>query len=210
MQIPETNFFLLGNGMMLILFILAFILCMYTIERLIFLHSGNIKPQQFINGITTLLQNNRYNEAITICEETPGFVPSMIKIALLFYKKNPQKLEYATSNFILSTIPTLERRLNSVSLIGKIAPMVSCIGACIMFAQFITNAQLSINYIQSEYLFMLISNILKIVSFGIFINICASISYSFLYGRVRRLINNMEWSYNEIVNFLSIGMENAS
>lgn len=204
MQISGSNFWMLGDGTMLLLVGLAFLLGIYIIERAIFLHSGNIKPQQFINGITALLKNGRYNEAVTICEETPGFIPNIVKIALVFHKNIPEKMEYAVQNFVLSIIPNLERRLRSIALLGKIAPMISCIGACIIFANFITYAQINITYIQSERLFSVVGDILEIISLGIFLNICANIGYSFLYGRVQRLISNMEWSYNEITNFLSI------
>ncbi len=208
MYSTESSFLILGDGTMLVLIILAFLLCIYIIERSIFLHSGNVKPQQFINGIIALLRNNRYNEAVTICEETPGFVPSIVKIALVFHKNAAENVEYSVKNFILSTIPTLERRLNSIALIGKIAPVISCIGSCIIFSHFIMSGHTNVTYIQSENLFITISNILKLISFGLFLNICANIGYNFLYGRIRRLINNMEWSYNEIINFLSVGIHN--
>lgn len=190
---------------MMLLVVLAFLICIYTIERAIFLHSGNVKPQQFIDGIIALLKNKRYNEAVTICEETAGFVPNIVKIALVFHKNVPEKMEYAVQNFVISIIPTLERRLRSIALLGKIAPVVSCIGACIILANFIGHTQMSTTYIQTESLFIIFKDVLKIISFGLFLNICANIGYSFLYGRVRRLINNMEWSYNEIINFLSMG-----
>lgn len=204
----EPNFFLLGDGLMSILIILAVILSIYITERSIFLHSNNIKPQQFTNGIISLLKNGHYNEAMTICEETHGFIPNIIKIALLFHKKDSSQTEYAVKNFISSIIPTLERRLNSIALIGKLSPVLGCIGSCIIFSHFITFVQTDASYVQSTYLFILISSILKITALGLFINVCANIGYSFLYGRVRRLINNMEWTYNEIMNFLSIGMQN--
>lgn len=197
--------------MMVLLVLLAFFLFICIIERTIFLHGSNIKPQHFVNGITALLKNDRYNEAVTICEETLGFVPNVVKIALVFYKNTPNKMEHAIRSFIVSTIPTLERRLRLIALLGKIAPIMGCIGSCIIFANFITQAQISMSYVQSEYLFIMITNVLKITSLGLFLNICANIGYSFLYDRVQRLINNMEWSYNEITNFLSVGIsENAS
>lgn len=187
---------------MLFLMVLLAILLIYTVERVIFLHSGNVKPQQFITGIITLLNNDRYGEAITICEETPGFVPNVIKIALFFHKKNRECTSYAVKNFILSAIPTLERRLRSIALIGKIAPIIGCIGACVIFFKFMANNS-DASYLQSASLFAMIKGILTIIPFSLFVSVLANIGYGFLYGRIRTLICNMEWSYIEITNYLS-------
>jgi biopolymer transport protein ExbB len=195
--------FTLGGGSMFILIVMFAILLLYIIERAIFLHSGNVKPQQFIVGITALLANDRYKEAITICEETPGFVPAMVKITLFFSKENAAMLDYAVKNFAMSVIPALERRLRSIALIGKISPIMGCIGACVIFFKFMANSTVDTSYLQSESLFALVKNILIIVPFSLFINVLANIGYSFLYGRVRTLIYNMEWSYAEMTNYLS-------
>jgi hypothetical protein len=196
--------FTLGGGSMFLLIVMFAILLMYIIERAIFLHSGNVKPQQFIDGITALLANDRYKEAITICEETSGFVPAMVKITLFFSKENnAAMLDYAVKNFAMSVIPTLERRLRSIALIGKIAPIMGCIGACVIFFKFMANSTVDTSYLQSESLFALVKNILIIVPFSLFINVLANVGYSFLYGRVRTLICNMEWSYAEMANYLS-------
>jgi biopolymer transport protein ExbB/TolQ len=166
------------------------------------LHSGNVKPQQFIDGITALLSNDRYKEARTICEETSGFVPMIAKIALFFSKKDREAADYAIKKFVLSVIPTLERRLRSIALIGKVAPIIGCIGACVIFFKFMAITS-DVSYLQSESLFTLIKNILTIIPFSLFVNVLANVGYSFLYGRVRTLIYNMEWSYVEITNYLS-------
>jgi biopolymer transport protein ExbB len=191
---------------MLFLVALLAIVLVYIVERVIFLHSGNVKPQQFITGIITLLNNDRYGEAITICEETPGFVPSIVKIALFFHRKNRENIDYAVKNFVLSAIPMLERRLRSIALIGKIAPIVGCIGACVIFFKFMANNS-DVSYLQSASLFTMIRGILIIIPFSLFINVLANIGYSFLYGRVRALIGNMEWSYAEITNYLAQAYE---
>ncbi|MDR1255457.1 MAG: MotA/TolQ/ExbB proton channel family protein [Puniceicoccales bacterium] len=197
-----VKFFTLGGGSMFLLVVLLAILLVYITERAIFLHSGNVKPQQFIDGITALLGNNRYREAMTICEETPGFVPTIVKIALFCNKENREATDYAVKNFVLSVVPTLERRLRSIALVGKIAPAIGCIGASVVFFKFMANSS-DASYLQSESLFALIKNILTIIPFSLFIGILANVGYSFLYGRVRTLMYNMEWSYVEIANYLA-------
>jgi biopolymer transport protein ExbB/TolQ len=197
-----TKIFTLGGGSMLLLVAMFSILLIYIVERTVFLHSGNVKPQQFIAGIIALLKHNRHREAITICEETHGFVPSVVKIVLFFSENGNGWTDYAVKNFVLSVVPTLERRLGSIALIGKIAPIVGCIGACVVFSGFMSNAVCD-NYMQSEPIFALIKSILTVVAFALFVNVCANIGYNFLYGRVRTLLYSMEWAYIEMVNFLA-------
>jgi biopolymer transport protein ExbB/TolQ len=193
---------MLGGGSMLFLLALFGVLLIYIIERTIFLHSGDVKPQPFITGITALLKNGRHGEAMTICEETHGFVPAIVKIVLFFSREYGGNTDYAVKNFVLSVLPTLERRLRSIALIGKIAPMVGCIGACVVFSKFMAITS-DTSYLQSGALFALIKSMLTIIPFSLLINVCANIGYNFLYGRVRTLVYNMEWGYTEITNFIT-------
>ena len=52
------------------LIVLAVLGAIIFIERILYLHKGQINVREFISGIKNLLQKGRLVEATTLCEET--------------------------------------------------------------------------------------------------------------------------------------------
>ncbi|MEY2881613.1 MAG: hypothetical protein RLZZ15_3993, partial [Verrucomicrobiota bacterium] len=64
--------------MLWVLFALGFLLLVLVIERALFLHRGQIKRKEFVDGIKNILAKRRLVEALTVCEETPGPVAAVV------------------------------------------------------------------------------------------------------------------------------------
>jgi biopolymer transport protein ExbB len=162
-----------------------------------------VNPRQFFNGIVALLKNNRYNEALTVCESSPGVASLVVKTALVFREKSHSELEHALDNVALLEIPLLERRLNSIRLIAKIAPIVSFIGVLQILSKTLDGIKHTAEYFSSSVVTSFVQQAAVLVSFGLAINVVGVLAYCFLYGRVRRLIHDMEWSRSEILNYIT-------
>jgi biopolymer transport protein ExbB len=201
---------LLCNFATWVLVALSVILVSYTIERGLFLHSGAVKPQQFLSGVTALLRNGRYNEALTVCESSPGVTPLIVKTALAFREKPQSELSYAVNNVALLEIPLLERRLNSIRLIAKVAPLASFVGVLKVLGKTLSAMKFTAAYFSADVVISFMEQAMALVAFGLTINIFGSIVYSFLYGRVRRLVHDMEWSCSEILNYMTIAGKGAN
>jgi biopolymer transport protein ExbB len=186
---------------------LAVVLVFYAVERVLFLHSGKIKPQQFLDGVISLLRSNRYNEAMTVCENSPGVAALIVKTALVFRNKPPDEVRHAVSSVALLEIPLLERRISSIGLIAKIAPLMSFVGVLHIFAGALRGLNDAAAYFSASAAVGLMQRVLSLAAFGLAVNVFGSLAYHFLYGRVRRLIYDMEWSCNEILNYMAIGKE---
>jgi biopolymer transport protein ExbB/TolQ len=59
------------------------------------------------------------------------------------------------------------------------------------------------SYFSANMVMLLAQQAMGLIAFGLTVNIIGTLSYNFLYGRVRRLVHDMEWSYGEILNFLT-------
>ena len=79
----DFNLLTQGGPMMWVLLALGAIGLVLFIERTLFLHRGQIRSTDFINGIKNILAKRRLVEALTVCEETPGPVAAVVKAALL-------------------------------------------------------------------------------------------------------------------------------
>ncbi len=80
---PDFSVLARGGPMMLVLAGLAVLGVMVFVERLLFLHRGQIRAREFLEGIRNILAKRRLVEALTVCEETPGPVAAVVKVALL-------------------------------------------------------------------------------------------------------------------------------
>ncbi|MDR2776992.1 MAG: MotA/TolQ/ExbB proton channel family protein [Puniceicoccales bacterium] len=192
-----------------VLFILFVLLLLYTVERFLFLRSKKVKSRQFLDGIIALLKKKRYNEALTICEESPGTVALMVKTVLVFRDKGPDELSNVADGIALQEIPLLERRLPAIQLIAKIAPIISFAGILQILAKMFGSMAHTSTYFSSNTIVLFMQQAMILISFGLLLNILGTLAYAFLHGQVKHLIYNMEWSYNEILYYMANAKENG-
>src|SRR5918911_4054166 len=83
-----------GGPMMWVLLALGFLGVMLFVERLLYLHRGQIRAKAFIDGIKNALAKRRLVEALTLCEETPGPVAAVVKAALLHADDSPEAMRF--------------------------------------------------------------------------------------------------------------------
>ena len=171
----------------------------YSIERTLFLHSSKIKIHQFIDGIILLMNNRQHSEAIKICESTSGCVPAIIKTILNNRTENIETIKCKISEEAAIQIPLLERRVGSIRLIAKLSPIIS-------FIAILQSLEKTLSYVQHQHIYLDATHALRylqtaigIAIFGLIVNIIGALMYNFLYGRIRRLINDMEWSCNAVM-----------
>ncbi len=106
---------------LLIVSVLGFV---FFVERTLFLHKGQIRSTAFLDGIKNLVRKRRLLEALTVCEETPGPVPVVVKAALLNHDKPEAGMRAAVQEAAIVEVPVLERRVGTVAAIAKISPLL--------------------------------------------------------------------------------------
>lgn len=120
--------------MMLVLAGLAVLGVMVFVERLLFLHRGQIRAREFLEGIRNILAKRRLVEALTVCEETPGPVAAVVKVALLHAGEAEDKLRFRVQEAALLELPLLERRIGTLGAIAQVAPLVGILGTVLGMA----------------------------------------------------------------------------
>lgn len=133
---PGPDFSLLARGgpMMLVLAGLAVLGVTVFVERLLFLHRGQIRAREFLEGIRNILAKRRLVEALTVCEETPGPVAAVVKVALLHAGEAEDKLRFRVQEAALLELPLLERRIAALGAIAQVAPLVGILGTVLGMA----------------------------------------------------------------------------
>lgn len=185
---------------------LAFIGVIIFIERLLYLHKGQIRAIEFVAGIKTALKNRRLLEAITICDESYGPIPRIVKIALLNSEQSREIMSQSVSVAAQNEFALIDRRVTSVALVAKIAPLLGLMGTVVALLQIFYTMSKSGSYATVSEFSLFVYAALLSTAFGLFISILGWLAYSFLNSRVRALAHDIDLSANEILLFINRGM----
>lgn len=188
--------------MMLVLLILGLIAFVFFIERVLYLHRGQIRSAAFLNGIKNILAKRRLVEALTLCEETPGPVASVVKAALMHASDDAQTMRFHVQEAALVEIPALERRLGSIAAIAQVTPLVGLLGTVLGMATTYIAFEKGGDYATPHALSVGLWQALICTVGGLILAIPTHLAYHFLSSRVRSLVRDVEWSGNEIMRYL--------
>ncbi|PWM28213.1 MAG: MotA/TolQ/ExbB proton channel family protein [Verrucomicrobia bacterium] len=200
------NVFQLGGPMMIPLAALGFVGVLIFTERLLYLHKGQIRAEEFVSGIKSILKKKRVLEALTLCDETVGPVPRVVKAALLSADESAEAMSQAVNAAAVNEFSLIERRVASVALVAKIAPLLGLMGTVVALLEMFYAMGQSGSYVSaSEFSGQIYAALLSTAT-GLFICILGWLGYSFLNGRVRALAHDIEWAANETMLFILRGM----
>ncbi|MDP0496839.1 MAG: MotA/TolQ/ExbB proton channel family protein [Verrucomicrobiota bacterium JB024] len=192
-----------GGPLMWPLLVLSLIGFVFFVERTLYLHKGQIRTNTFVDGIKNLVRKRRLLEALTVCEETPGPVASVVKAALLNHDKSEDKMRGAIRDAALVEIPSLERRVGTIAAIAKISPLLGLLGTIVALLSAFTQMQEKGPYANAATFSGDVAQALITTATGLAIAIMAYLAHHFLHGRVRALVHDMEWVGNDIIQFLN-------
>lgn len=202
MDFLQLNLLDTGGLLMWPLLAVSLIGFIFFIERTLYLHRSQIRTNDFIAGIRNLVRKRRLVEAITVCEETPGPVPGVVKSALLHYDQGETRLRGSMESAALVEIPLLERRIGSIEAIARIAPLLGLLGTVVGMLRAFFAMQQEGAYAHAGVLAGGFGEALTTTAAGLAIAIMAQLAHHFLHGRVRALVHDMEWAGHRIMQFL--------
>ena len=211
------DIFELGGPMMLPLALLAAAGALIFLERLLYLHTGQIRAVEFVAGIKTALKRRRLLEAVTICDESYGPIPRVVKAALLNSEEPPETMSQAVNIAAANEFALIDRRVSSLALVAKLSPLVGLadmyvgfrvmgVGTVLAILQIFRTMASSGSYASAAEFSGQIYNALLSSAAGLFIAILAWLGYALINSRVRALAQDIDWSANDIMLFIIRGM----
>jgi len=193
-----------GGPVMWVLLGLAVLGLVLFVERLLYLHRGQIRATEFLDGVKNILAQRRMAEAVTVCEEAPGPVAAVVKSALLHAGADEVSLRYAVQDAAVTELPALERRLGALAAIAQIAPLVGLLGTVLgmttTFRAFMEGGR----YATAQALAGGMWQALLTAGAALALAIPAHLAHHLLHGRVRAIVRDVEWAGNEIMRYLLV------
>lgn len=204
MNFTDLSLLARGGPVMWVLLALGTLALVIFVERLLYLHRGQIRSTEFVDGVKNILAQRRMVEAVTVCEEAPGPVAAVVKAALLHAEDDEVRMRYAVQDAAVVELPALERRLGALAAIAQIAPMVGLLGTVLgmatTFRAFMDGGQ----YATAQALSTGMWQALITAGAALSLAIPAHLGHHLLAGRVRAIVRDVEWAGNEIMRYLLI------
>jgi biopolymer transport protein ExbB len=202
MTVFSYSVFAKGGPVMWLLVVLGLAALIVFVERVLFLHRSQIRSTEFLNGIKNLLQKDRLMEALTLCEETPGPVAKLVKAGLRHAGADEAAMRFAVQEAALAELPVLERRVSALAAIAQIAPLFGLLGTLLGMIKTFWLFNQGGNYATPAVLAGGMWEALLTAAVGLAVAIPAHLGRHFLSGRVRVLVQDMEWVANELMRYL--------
>ncbi|MDR2200777.1 MAG: MotA/TolQ/ExbB proton channel family protein [Puniceicoccales bacterium] len=203
MSIFSWKFLSIGHGLMGLMWTIALIGSILTVERLLFFKRFNIDATIFLDGIRNLTNDNKITEAIDLCEREGFPAANVVRTALLDINLPPAELKAHVKSTALLEIPRCEQRIAPLRTIAKISPILGLIGVILAFFNAFRSLQNEgVNYTSSNIFSQEITAAMLLIVVSLAINVFSNLAYNFLYGKVKEMVYQLEWTYNEILQIV--------
>ncbi|MDZ8119754.1 MotA/TolQ/ExbB proton channel family protein [Pontiella agarivorans] len=191
-----------GGWIMWPLLVCSIAAAVLFLERVFHLHRAQIKQDDFLSGIYTIVNRGNTAEAVSICDQTPGPVAHIIRTGLLHADEKPEELKQTITKAGLGEIPRLEKNLGGLLTIAQITPLLGLLGTVVGLIQIFTAMQQNAPLAEIGDLSEGIWQALITTAVGLCVSIPAFAGYNFLLSRVERITLNMEYAAEEVYHFL--------
>ncbi|MBN2308982.1 MAG: MotA/TolQ/ExbB proton channel family protein [Candidatus Hydrogenedentes bacterium] len=174
-----------------------------TIERFYSLRRATIDTREFMDTMRTILRQNRFQEAIDLCDQTDGPIARILKAGLLKHNRSKEDIRESIEDAGHLEIPRLERYLSALATCANIAPLLGLLGTVAGMIKAFGRIQDKKGQVNPADLAEGISNALVTTAAGLTVAIPTLVIYNYFVSRVDNMILEMEISSSELVELLT-------
>jgi len=173
------------------------------LERLLHLHRARIKSEDFIAGICNNLRRGNVNEATAICDDTPGPVAVIVRAAILNRNADKETIRTAVENAGRIEIARMERRLSILAVVAQTAPIFGLLGTVLGLMESLQAMKAAAPLVQPVDVMGGLMRALGTTAVGLSVAAPCYIAFTFLVGKVEKIVIDMEHAAADIIAFLS-------
>ena len=173
------------------------------VERAFHIHRARIKTEDFLKGILNILKRGNDEEAVSICEQTPGPVAYVVKTAIMHRSHDRVALRSRIDDIGLSEINRMERRLVVIATVAQLAPVLGLLGTVIAMMAAMSQMQAQVPLVQESDVLGFVMQALTTTAAGLTVAIPSHAAYNLLVYKIEGIVLDMERTASEIVAFLA-------
>ena len=171
--------------------------------RLLHLRRAQIDYADFLKGVCNVLENGGVEEAMMICEDTPGPVAAVTLTAINHRLSARETLLEAVDNTGRAEMSRLERRLAFLAITCQIAPLLGLLGTLLGVVSVVQTINTQAPIVQSTDLTSGLMRALVATIAGLLVAIPCHVMYMLLMVRIERIVLEMEAAAAEVVAYLT-------
>lgn len=190
-----------GGIIMIPIFILSLLAFYFFFERLIAIRKAGKKNTSFMNNISNLVMNMKFDEARVFCSATNTPVSRMVSKGIERFGKPINEIEKSVESVGKFEISKLEKNLKILGIVAGIAPMLGFIGTIMGVIKIFYNISLADNISIGLIAGGLYEKMITSAS-GLIIGVIAFAGYHYLNILLDKVIFNMEDSAIEFMDLL--------
>lgn len=196
------DLFIEGGPVMWPLLVCAILSVAVMLERFIFINRAAASNEELTEQVREHLTRGRVNEALELCEQTPGPVAALLANGIRNRNLDADSIERAMEELALRETPLLYRRLGVLDTIITIAPLLGLLGT-------VTGMMSTFNVVQSAgqnnptAITGGIAEALIATACGLAIAIITLVGYNYLTEKVKEIIAEMEIRATQLMNILA-------
>jgi len=173
------------------------------LERFFHVHRAKIKTDDFLKGICNILRRGNVNEAISICDDTPGPAAYIVRTAILHHDRDRELISQAIDDAALTEIARMEKRFGVLATIAQLAPLMGVLGTVLGMIQAVLVIQQKAPLIQIGDLAAGLWQALLTTAAGLIVAMFSYVGYNLLVSKVDVIALDMERAAGEILAFFT-------
>ena len=197
-----VNLFVEGGPIMWPLLLCAVVAVAVMLERFISINRAARDNEGLTEQVRDLLKQGRVDEALKLCEDTPGPVPALLANGIRNRDLDSDSIERAMEELALRETPLLYKRLGVLDTIITVAPLLGLLGTVTgMMSTFNVIGQAGQN--NPNAITGGIAEALIATATGLAIAIVTLVGYNYLTEKVKEIIAEMEIRATQLLNILA-------
>lgn len=191
-----------GGPLVWVLLVVGLVGLLVFLERLLHLHRAKIRSEDFLQGLFRNLEYGHVEDALRVCEETPGPVAYLAKTAILHRDHDPETFKRALDNGGRAEISRMERRLLILATTAQVAPLIGLLGTVLGMVRALLIMNQRGPLVQFSDLSGWLMQALVTTALGLMVAVPAYGGYNFLINKVEKIVLDMERASSEITAFI--------
>ncbi|MFA5335945.1 MAG: MotA/TolQ/ExbB proton channel family protein [Candidatus Omnitrophota bacterium] len=175
-------------------------------ERIMYLRGIKMNTRKFIGEVSFALKRNRADEAIEMCDKSPGPLPRVLKAGILKYDRQKGEIKEAIQDAALHEIPKIEKNIGILATLAQICPLLGLLGTVLGMVEIFQKVQERSAALLPSTPSDLAGGIwqaLIATAAGLIVAIPSLTAYNYFVNKVNAIIRDMEISATDLVNILS-------
>jgi len=174
------------------------------LEKVFQFHRDEINVRELLRGLTNVLKRDGENEAVTLCDETPGPAARLVGAAIRAYYNGDADAEIrrAVDDAALDELPKLERRVRLLGTLGFILPLLGFLGTVLGMLKVFETMKVH-EIITAAAVSAAVMPALITTAAGLTAAIPCYLGYNYLLSRINTITLDMEKAAQEITEFFA-------